>query len=104
MTPDEVNTLYAEYTERMEQSMGKGIILIATRIHTSFVKKAFPVGDHIAVQDELDNNPILQHTLSIIAGEVYHEFRLALAPLSVMFSTIQHVDVIQPAWIKQEFD
>ena len=60
--------------------------------------------DHNALQDELNNNPVLQHAFSIIAGEAYHKFGLALAPLSIMFSTTQHVDITLPAWVKQESD
>ena len=55
------------------------------------------MGDHIELQDELDNNPVLHRGLSIIAGEVYHKLGLVLAPLSVMFSTVQHVEVKRPA-------
>ena len=104
MIPDEINTLYAEYTARMGQSMGKGISQLAIKTYTSLVKKVFPVGDHNALQGEPNNNPVLQHASSIIAGEAYHKFGFALAPLSVMFNTIQHVDITRPVWVKQELN
>ena len=86
----------------MGRSMGKEILQLATKTYAGLVKKVFPVGDHNALQDELYNNPALQHALSIIAGEAYHKFGLALAPLSVMISTIQYVDITRPAWVEQE--
>ena len=99
---DEINTLYAEHTLRMERSMGEGISHLATKTYTGLVKKVFSVGDHYALQDELNNNPVLQLVLSVIAGEAYHKFGLGLAPLSVMISTIQQVDVTQFGFKKSQ--
>ena len=77
---------------RMGQSMGKGISQITTRKYTGLVKKVFPVRGHIALQDDLGKNPVIQHAVSIIAAEAYHKFGLALAPLSVMVSA-DHLQV-----------
>ena len=88
----------------MGRNMGKGISQLATNTYTSLVKKVFLMGNHIALQDELDNNPVLQHALSNIAGEVYHKFGLVLTRLSVLFSPIQQVDITRPVWIMQESD
>ena len=49
MMLDEINTLYADYTARMGQSMGKGISQLATKTYTGLVKKVFPVEDHNAL-------------------------------------------------------
>ena len=56
------------------------------------------------LQYELNNDPVLQHALSTITGVAYDKFGLALAPLSLMFSTIQHVDITRPVWVKQASD
>ena len=74
MTPDKISILYADYAAQMGRSLGKGISQIATRTYTGLVKNVCPVGDHIALQDDQDNNPVLQHSLSSIAGEAYHKF------------------------------
>ena len=59
----------------MGRSMGEGISHLATKTYTEtytgLVKKVFSIGDHNALQDELNNNPVLQLALSVITGEVY---------------------------------
>ena len=55
------------------------------------IKKVFPVGNHSPLLKDLDDNPVVQHALSIVAGEIYHKFGLLIAPISAMLTTLQHV-------------
>ena len=74
---------------------------MATSAFTGLVKKLFSVGDHAVLRNDLDNNPVLQHALCVLSGEIYHRFGLGVAPLSLMLTTVQHVDVTRPKWVAQ---
>ena len=99
MYPDKVTSLYTEYTTRMGRSMGDGISKMATLACTELLKRLFPVGDHAALKNDLDNNPVLHHTLCVLSGEIYHRFGLGVAPLTLMLSIVQHVDVTHSTWV-----
>ena len=71
MDPDEATALNTEYTTRMGRSMGDGISKMATSAYTGLVKRLFPVGDHAALINDLDNNSVLQHVLCVLSGEIH---------------------------------
>ena len=101
MDPNEVTALYTEYTTRVGRSMGDGINKMATSAYTGLVKRLFPMIDHSALKNDLNNNPVLQHALCVLSGEIFHRFGLGVAPLTLMLSTIQHVGVKGLAWVAQ---
>ena len=59
MDPDEVTALYTKYTTRVARSMGDGISKMAKPAYTGLVKRLFLVGDHSALKNDLNNNPVL---------------------------------------------
>ena len=74
---------------------------MATSTYKGLVKKLFPVGDHAALKNDLDNNLVHHHAQCVLSGEIYHKFGLGVALLTLMLSTVQNVDVIRPTWVGQ---
>ena len=92
MDPDQVTSLYTEYTTRMGRGMGSGLSKMAASAYTGLVKRLFPVGDHKTLKNDLDNNLVLQHALCVLSGKIYHRFGLGIAPFTLLMSTVQHID------------
>ena len=55
----------------------------------------------MTLKNDLDNNLVLQHALYVLSGNIYHRFGLGVALLTLMLSTVQHVDAIRPTWVTQ---
>lgn len=43
---------------------------------------------------DLETNPFIEHILGFTSSKVYHQFSVALAPLSVALITLQHCAAI----------
>ena len=80
--------------------MGSGLSQMATSAYTGIDKRLFPVGNHAALKNDLDNIPVLEHVLCLL--KIYHRFGLGVAPLTLMLSTVRHVDVTHQTWLLNE--
>ena len=101
MDPDQVTSLYKEYTTRMGRSMGSGLSQMTTSAYTGLVKRFFSVIDHAVVKNNLT---ITLSSILLYApffGEIYHCFGLGVIPLTLMLCAVQHVDGTRPTWVAQ---